>query len=216
MNTPLSQQIEQQTEPLNPKARSIKCVIIGDANVGKTSLVEKSLTNKFKSKACSTIGVDYRVLHVKGVKPVDVKLWDTAGHERFQSITRTYYRDADCIIVAYSANSIESFKNVTKWVDEVRKNAGENIPILLVGTKKDLLSTLLKETEVYSMAEELTIQGPVFTSSKTMSSLAIINAVTPFFRAVATTKTKENSSPSVHLEYCTGNRKPYRTMSCCF
>ena len=67
-----------------------------------------------------------------------MKIWDTAGHERFHSITAGFYKNADAIIIAFDVSKIKSFENVKKWNDSINENSKLNIPRILVGTKFDL------------------------------------------------------------------------------
>ena len=72
-----------------------KIIIIGDASVGKTAILQRFIHNKFKSEYLCTIGVDYWVksLSINKDFMVDLQIWDTCGQERFKTITRQYYRD---------------------------------------------------------------------------------------------------------------------------
>ena len=69
---------------------------------------------------------------------IRVQIWDTAGQERFRSLTSAYYKGSKGAIVTYDITNQSTFSNVDKWITELRKNADDNIRILLVGNKKDL------------------------------------------------------------------------------
>ena len=76
-----------------------KIILIGDASVGKTSILQRFIHNKFKIEYNCTIGVDYCVksLSLDNNTTVDMQIWDTCGQERFKTITRQYYRDSNGI-----------------------------------------------------------------------------------------------------------------------
>lgn len=97
-----------------------KVIIIGDSGVGKTNLLTKFCDGVFKDSYVATIGVDFKL------KTVDVddnkfklQIWDTAGQQRFRNITQTYYKGAVGIILAYSINNKQSFKNIGGWIKQI-------------------------------------------------------------------------------------------------
>ncbi len=73
-------------------------------------------------------------------KVIKIQIWDTAGQEAFQAITRTYYKGAVGALLVYDITRRETFTHVTKWLDEVKNNSTKSIVIILVGNKKDLES----------------------------------------------------------------------------
>nr|XP_060621950.1 ras-related protein Rab-43 isoform X2 [Anolis sagrei ordinatus] len=115
-----------------------KLVLIGDASVGKTCLVQRFKTGAFAERQGNTIGVDFTMksLEIQG-KRVKLQIWDTAGQERFRTITQSYYRSANGAILAYDISKRSSFQSIPRWIEDVRKYAGSNIVQLLI----DFLST---------------------------------------------------------------------------
>ena len=67
-----------------------------------------------------------------------MKVWDTAGMERFKTLTYSFYKRANAILVAFSVVDRQSFENIQNWITAIKENASENIPIIIVGTKIDL------------------------------------------------------------------------------
>ncbi|CAM9880082.1 unnamed protein product, partial [Ectocarpus sp. 12 AP-2014] len=90
----------------------IRILLLGDSGVGKTSLMTRFSEDKFAPTLISTAGV--QTLDING-KRVRCQIWDTAGQERFHVITRTYYRGAHGIALAYDVTDDDSFKNVNYW-----------------------------------------------------------------------------------------------------
>mmetsp|Transcript_14358 Transcript_14358/g.22446 ORF Transcript_14358/g.22446 Transcript_14358/m.22446 type:complete len:352 (-) Transcript_14358:187-1242(-) len=128
-----------------PKAKTreydhlFKLVLIGDATVGKTSLLLRFADDSFKDNYISTIGVDFRFRTLTIDNDlVKLQIWDTAGQERFRTITSAYYRGSDGVILIYDITNMESFEHVRDWLEDVHKVTGTTIPKLIVGNKSDL------------------------------------------------------------------------------
>ncbi|PAA82530.1 hypothetical protein BOX15_Mlig033766g3, partial [Macrostomum lignano] len=116
-----------------------KIVLIGDAGVGKSCVVQRFKSGNFLEKQSSTIGVDFtmKTLVVDGAR-IKLQVWDTAGQERFRTITQSYYRSANAVILAYDITKRESFDSLTTWIDDVSRYAGSGVCQILIGCKKDL------------------------------------------------------------------------------
>ena len=86
-----------------------------------------------------TIGVEFgaKTIEING-KTIKIQIWDTAGQEAFQAITRTYYKGAIGALLVYDITRRETFTHVTKWLDDVRTNSSKNVTVILIGNKKDL------------------------------------------------------------------------------
>lgn len=78
------------------------------------------------------------MMEVEG-KPLKLQLWDTAGTENFRSVTRSFYRNANSVLLMYNVIDRESFLNCTTWLDELRANAPPDVIVYLVGNQIDLL-----------------------------------------------------------------------------
>merc|ERR1711976_815031 len=116
-----------------------KVVLIGDSGVGKSNLLSRFTRNEFNLESKSTIGVEFatRSIQVEG-KTIKAQIWDTAGQERYRAITSVYYRGAVGALLVYDIAKHATFKNVERWLTELRDNADRNIVIMLVGNKNDL------------------------------------------------------------------------------
>ena len=149
-----------------------KIVLIGNSAVGKTSLFKKLTTGQFSEKNISTIGMDKKTMPVelevyenKKVvkKEVNISLVDTAGQERFRSITKNYYKESDGILLLYDVTNKETFKNVEGWINSIHNSLGNHknskYIIILIGNKIDLIGTddftrEVEEDEAKSTCEE--------------------------------------------------------------
>ena len=114
-------------------------IIVGDMAVGKSCILLQFTDNKFRNQHELTIGVEFgaKTISING-KSVKIQIWDTAGQEAFQAITRTYYKGAIGALHVYDITRKETFVHVTKWLEEVRNNSSKTITVILIGNKKDL------------------------------------------------------------------------------
>ncbi|XP_046749520.1 ras-related protein Rab-24-like [Diprion similis] len=119
----------------------LKIVLLGSSNVGKTSLLERFIDDRFNENLPnqSTIGAAFasKEVCVNNVK-FTLGVWDTAGSERYQSMTKLYYRGAKAAIVCYDVTNLESWERAKYWVRELR-SVEETCVVYLCGTKKDIL-----------------------------------------------------------------------------
>ena len=116
-----------------------KILLLGDSGVGKSSLLLRYTKNEFNTDIRSTIGVEFAVKFLKIDNfQLKVQIWDTAGMERYRSITSAYYKGAKGVIIVYDICRQKSFENVDKWIDDFKSKADEDAVILLIGNKNDL------------------------------------------------------------------------------
>ena len=114
-------------------------IIVGDMAVGKSCLLLQFTDHKFRHQHELTIGVEFggKNIEVKN-KTIKIQIWDTAGQEAFQAITRTYYKGAIGALLVYDITRKETFDHIRKWYDEVKLNGSKDICCILIGNKKDL------------------------------------------------------------------------------
>ncbi len=73
-----------------------------------------------------------------GNKNIKLQIWDTAGQEEFRAITRSYYRSSAAALVVFDVTRKETFRNVSRWVEDVKTNSNKDVVMILVGNKSDL------------------------------------------------------------------------------
>jgi Ras-related C3 botulinum toxin substrate 1 len=119
-------------------SKSIKCVILGDDKVGKSSILQSYTTDSFYKEYIPTMFDNYSSNLCIEKICYKIDLWDTSGKDDYKMIRHISYPQTDIIILCYSIISPTSFENIyTKWYPEIYQYA-HNIPIILVGTKLDL------------------------------------------------------------------------------
>jgi len=116
-----------------------KRVLVGECSVGKTALTQRLIYDMYQKKVDATIGVDYstKMFKMNDGKLVKLQMWDTAGQENFISLIRTYYKDVGGAIIMYDVCDRHTFNRVHFWYNELKKNALEDYPILIIGNKVD-------------------------------------------------------------------------------
>ena len=118
--------------------RPLKILIIGDSNVGKTSILLQYTSNFFQETHIATIGVEFKLKEIT-LDNIEYKLniWDTAGQERFKAITKSFFKAADGIVFVYDVTNKPSFVNIKNWIKDAESKAND-FKIIIVGNKIDL------------------------------------------------------------------------------
>ena len=137
-----------------------KMILIGDSGVGKSNILSRYINNSFSETTRSTVGVELsaKVEEINNTK-IKIQIWDTAGQERYKSITKTYYKGAKGALIVYDITNKDSFKNVDKWINDLKESGDDDVSILIVGNKCDLEASrevttdeVKKKAELYKMA----------------------------------------------------------------
>ena len=132
-STPKEQEKQKEFE--------VKIVLLGNINVGKTSIASRYCKNSFNEHHINTIGGAYQQQKVVLNNGAIVKLhiWDTSGQERFRAMTNLYYRDAQVAILTYDITNEGSFNSIEFWINELKfKVENENMLLFLAGNKCDV------------------------------------------------------------------------------
>jgi small GTP-binding protein len=150
-----------------------KIVIGGQGAVGKTTLLHRFLHGEFLQNSSMTIGVAFlsKQLYLEGLqKKVKLALWDLGGQERFRFLQANYSAGAKAAIVFFDMTRVGTIMQVKEWVTMFRAHAAADIPIVLGGTKLDLVPPeQVEEVNLLAreIASELGLDCYVPTSSKT-------------------------------------------------
>ena len=146
----------------------VKTVLLGEAGVGKTSLVYRFIENKFRENYKSTLGVNLlkKDLEVEGYGGVSSQIWDLGGQESFRSLRKLYLEGANGGLIIFDLTDKKSFDKLNDWLESFRTARGEQ-PLLLIGNKSDLENQVKiteKEANKYAKENKMDL---ILTSAKT-------------------------------------------------
>lgn len=131
-----------------------KIVLTGSSSVGKTSLCCNIRGDVFNSKIPITIGVDFMKIEIKDSNNTyEVYVWDTAGHENFRSITKSYYRNSQIILLCFDLTDYKSFNELDVWITEIKSIIIQPVYICLLGLKSDL-EPIVSDKEIESFLKK--------------------------------------------------------------
>ena len=136
-----------------------KLLIIGDSAVGKTSILLRYCDNTFTFSQIPTLGIDYKIktFDVDG-KKLKLQIWDTAGQEKFRTITESYYKGSAGVILTYACNDRKSFENVGSWMKQIDARSRLGICKILVANKCDALTRVVSTEEGQQLADSYGIK----------------------------------------------------------
>ena len=133
-------------------------LILGESSVGKTSFLTRYVDDNFKDINLFTVGIDSRTHNLRrNNKNIMLKIYDTAGEERFRSIVKNYYKGADGIILMYDITNKYSFDSINYWLKSIKEATDEEkIGLVVVGNKIDLENKReVKNEETESLEKEI-------------------------------------------------------------
>lgn len=161
-----------------------KLILIGDENVGKTSYADKLLSDTFYDVYRPTLGVDFYTKNITLHDNIVIKthMWDTAGHNKFYPIIKSYFLGIAGAIIMYDITKKNTFYNVKNWVNRLKKENSENFPILLLGSKLDKCKNReVNRTEAQEYAKE---NNMIFYEISSKDHINIINSFKELVKSI--------------------------------
>ena len=124
----------------NVKNEYIKILTLGESSVGKTSFILRYTENTFSEIYLTTMGIDFKtkIIKLKNKKTYSVLFYDTAGQEKYRSISLNVIKNAQGVILMYDITNKKSFESITRWMESIREIKGNYFPIILLGNKCEL------------------------------------------------------------------------------
>lgn len=158
-----------------PNVLSAKVVILGESAVGKTSIINRYINNSFNPECMTTPGASYAsktMFFEEYNKNIKFDLWDTAGQEKFRSLTKIFYKETSVAVLVYDITRKETFEEVQKyWYPQIKENSPKKTIIAIAANKGDLYEEEQVEESVgRNFAKEI---GAIFryTSAKNSSGI---------------------------------------------
>ena len=198
-----------------------KLILVGESLVGKTSIIERFINDKFYEQKTCTVSPNFSIQNIEFDeydKTLQFQIWDTAGQERFKNITASYYRGGNGVLVVYDITDRDSFENLNSWLIEIEKNANKNVYKLLIGNKSDLEE---KRKVTYQEGKDFaTSNGMQFmeTSAKTASKVQeAFELLTQEIIKASVTKDRgmEKKEKAVHLSQGVSDLSTNQKSGCC-
>ena len=118
----------------------IRLITLGESAVGKSSFIIRYVHGNFSSNYMSTLGLDYRQrkIRLEDGREINLRLFDTAGQERYKSISVNLIKKANGILLIYDITNKNSFNSIGKWMESIEEVSSINTKVILVGNKIDL------------------------------------------------------------------------------
>jgi small GTP-binding protein len=164
----------------------LKVLLTGAAAVGKTSLVQRFIKNRFAANYKLTVGVDILTKDVefRQGEIATLSIWDIGGQQRFEFIRSTFYKGAAGALLVFDLTREQTYTETRKWLTEIRQFAGENIPFVLIGNKVDLIEDVgvvidRKEAEAFAKKE-----GSIYIETSAKTGVKVDNAFTELTRRI--------------------------------
>ena len=193
----LNDSFYDENDDLNKSIKvDFSIILVGDSYVGKTSILKKFIDDEFNEETKCTISVDFRCKNLKIDKNLyaSLKIFDTAGQEKYRSLTKSYYKQAQGIILVFDLTNEISFSKLNKWINEINENT-ENVVIILVGNKADSNDRKVDKINAENYAKERNIKY-IETSAKEGTNILLLFEEL----AIDMNKKKEDDNSIVELE----------------
>jgi len=145
---------------MSKKEAKYKILILGDSKVGKSCFLTRYADNTYKEDYLSTIGMDYKIKNyeLEDGRIIKLYIWDTAGQDKFRSITSNFYKGADGIILIYDITDRKTFNSVRNWIYNIQEEAPDKVALVLAGNKvDDEKNRKVQESEGKKIADEYSL-----------------------------------------------------------
>lgn len=117
-----------------------KVILIGDASVGKSSILIRYINKTFTDNMKPTIGVEHysKEIQLENNTKITLSIWDTAGQERYRGLTSAYYKETKCVVMVFDITKRSSFERLYAWKEEIENFTDKKLLTVVIGNKSDL------------------------------------------------------------------------------
>jgi len=171
----------------------LKVLLTGAAAVGKTSLVQRFIKNRFAANYKLTVGVDILTKDVefKQGEIATLSIWDIGGQQRFEFIRSTFYKGAAGALLVFDLTREQTYIETRKWLTEIRQFSNQDIPFVLIGNKTDLIEDVgevIDRDEARAFAEK---EGSIYIETSAKSGINVDGAFTELTRRIVESRTQK-------------------------
>ncbi|MHA1932673.1 MAG: Rab family GTPase [Promethearchaeota archaeon] len=169
----------------------LKVLLTGAAAVGKTSLVQRFIKNRFQANYKLTVGVDILTKDVefRAGEIATLSIWDIGGQQRFEFIRSTFYKGAAGALLVFDLTREQTYTETRKWLTEIRQFAGESIPFVLIGNKVDLIEdvgVVIDRDEARAFAES---EGSLYIETSAKTGINVDESFTELTKRIIDSRT---------------------------
>ena len=189
---------------------TFKIITVGESGVGKTSIFRRFVYNSFEENTLTTLGLQFSFKDVtlSSGQKIKLKLIDTAGEEKYRSLSKSYFKNADVALFVFSLNNPVTFEHINDWVDLFKENHDkvDKIPKYLIGSKNDL-EQKVDQGKIDELAKNL---GYKYISTSALRNDNIENLFNDISETVFKTYNPDKNQKTIKLK----NKKPIKTTKC--
>jgi Ras-related protein Rab-8A len=160
--------------------------------VGKSSIIARYVDGNYYHNLPSTIGIDYKVKRLSyEEKPIKLHIWDTAGQEKFRSITLNFYKGLDGVLLVFDLTDENSLNNIPHWIRQIKLYATENVALVLVGNKCDIEENRISKDKIDAICGEYSLK---YFESSAKVNINIENAIMSLVGEILTFQGNNNNN----------------------
>ena len=169
----------------------LKVLLTGAAAVGKTSLVQRFIKQRFAANYKLTVGVDILTKDVE-FRPGEIatlSIWDIGGQQRFEFIRSTFYKGAAGALLVFDLTREQTYQETRKWLTEIRQFAGADLPFVFIGNKADLIEDVgevIDRNEARTFAES---ENSIYIETSAKTGINVDEAFTELTRRIIDSRT---------------------------
>ena len=189
---------------------TFKIITVGESGVGKTSIFRRYVYSSFDENTLTTLGLQFffKDVILSNNQKIKLKLIDTAGEEKYRSLSKSYFKNADVALFVFALDNPDSFEHINDWITLFKENHSgvEKIPKYLIGSKNDL-EQKVEQIKIDKMADEI---GYKYKSTSDLNNTNIDNLFNDISETVFKTYKPDKNQQTVKLK----NKKKVKTTKC--